>query len=135
MSTSRRKPNDDALVLALASGKSVAAAARQCGVCERTVYRRLADPAFRKQLTAVRADLVTRTAGKLTAAGLTAVQTLLDLQKADMPPAVRLGAAKAVLEAGVRLREGEQLEARVTELEAKLAEAERAAHTLPGRGR
>lgn len=135
MSARRRKPNDDTLILALASGKSVAAAARQCGVCDRTVYRRLADPAFQKRLTAVRADLVTRTAGQLTAAGLTAVQTLLDLQKATMPPAVRLGAAKAVLEAGVRLREGEQLEARVAELEAKLAEAERAAHVLPGRGR
>jgi transposase-like protein len=107
MSVRRRKPNDDTMALALASGKSVAAAARQCGVCERTVYRRLADPVFQKQLAAVRADMVIRTADQLTAAGLAAVRTLLDLLKADMLPGERLGAAKTVLEAGVRLREGD----------------------------
>src|SRR5207237_859676 len=80
-------------------------AAEQTGVSQRTVYRRLADPAFQQQLTATLADMVKRTMQMLTAAGLEAVKTLLDLQKPSTAASVRLGAARAVLEVGPRLRE------------------------------
>ena len=36
-----RKKNEDALLVALACGATVESASRQCGLSERTVYRRL----------------------------------------------------------------------------------------------
>jgi hypothetical protein len=114
-----RKKNEDALLLALACGATVEAAARQCELSDRTVYRRLKDPAFRSRLQAVRADMVQRAAGMLTAAAGEAVRTLLALQKESAPPAVRLGAARAVLELGLKLREVADLEQRIAALEAQ----------------
>lgn len=100
-----RKKQEDALVLALACGATVEAAAKQCGVCERTVSRRLKDPKFKRRLAKVQADIVERTVGALTAASMESVRTLLDLQKLTTPSATRLGAAKAVLELGMKARE------------------------------
>jgi hypothetical protein len=121
MATTQRKRAEDALLLALACGATVESAARQCRLSERTVYRRLAEPEFRRRLQALRADMVQRTAGALTAAATEAVRTLLELQKATSPAAVRLGAARAVLEIGVKLREAAELEERLAELERRLA--------------
>ncbi|VTU02487.1 phage protein : Phage protein OS=Acetonema longum DSM 6540 GN=ALO_17461 PE=4 SV=1 [Gemmataceae bacterium] len=120
----QRKKNEDALLLALACGATVEAAARQCGLTDRTIYRRLSEPAFKDRLQALRTDMVARAAGMLTAAAGEAVRTLLQLQK-DAPATVRLGAAKAVLEVGMKLREIVDLEARMAALEARLAEQDK----------
>jgi DNA-binding NarL/FixJ family response regulator len=45
-----RKKNEDTLLLALACGATVEAAARQCDLTERTVYRRLSDADFKARL-------------------------------------------------------------------------------------
>ena len=116
---SYRKRGEEPLVLALACGASVEAAARQCKVSDRTVYRRLQDPGFRAQVQAARGEMVTRSAGLLTAAAGEAVRTLLSLQKDATPPAVRLGAARAVLELGIKVRELADLESRIAALEAQ----------------
>src|SRR5262249_52252040 len=115
-----RKRADDALLLALACGASVEQAARQCGLSARTVYRRLAEPDFRRRLQALRGDMVSRTAGTLTAAATEAVRTLLELLKNSVSDAVRLGAARAVLEIGMKVREVADLEERLAELEQRL---------------
>jgi hypothetical protein len=115
----QRKKNEDALLLALACGATVEAAGRQCDLTERTVYRRLREPAFKARLQELRADMVRRSAGMLTAAAGEAVRTLLSLQKDSAPPAVRLGAARAVLELGIKVRELADLEARIVTLEAQ----------------
>jgi hypothetical protein len=112
-----RKKEDQTLVLALACGATVEAAARQCKLNERTVYRRLEDPAFRSQVQEARGEMVKRSAGMLTAAAGEAVRTLLALQKDSVPAAVRLGAARAVLELGIKVRELADLEARIAVLE------------------
>jgi hypothetical protein len=112
-----RKPEGERLVLALACGATVEAAARQCGVSERTVYRRLEDPAFKARVQEARGEMVKRSAGMLTAAAGASVQTLLSLQKDSAPPAVRLGAARAVIELGLKVRELADLEARIAALE------------------
>ncbi|HET6572268.1 MAG TPA: hypothetical protein VFG68_01610 [Fimbriiglobus sp.] len=117
----QRKKSEDALLVALACGATVEAAARQCRLSERTVYRRLGDDGFRKRLTGVRADMVQRAAGMLSAAGMESVRTLLELQKSGVAAAVRLGAARAVLEIGMKLREVVDLEARIAALEEQLA--------------
>ena len=120
----QRKKNEDALLLALACGATVEAAGRQCDLTERTVYRRLREPAFKARLQELRADMVRRSAGMLTAAAGEAVRTLLSLQKDSAPPAVRLGAARAVLELGIKVRELADLEIRIAALEAQAGLAE-----------
>ena len=118
MAAQQRKKADDTLLLALACGATVDHAARQCGLTPRTVYRRLENPDFKQRLQQVRADMVQRTAGMLTAAGGEAVKTLLALQKETVPPATRLGAARAVLELGLKVRDAAELEQRLAALEA-----------------
>lgn len=124
MARTQRKKNEDALLLALASGATVDEAALQCEIDPRTVYRRLADESFAAQLGKLRGEIVARAAGRLTAAGMEAVHTLLDLQKAPTPPATRLGAARAILELGLRVREVVDLQQQLDGLETRLAEAE-----------
>ena len=60
---------DHRLFMALACGSTVENAARQLGLSESTIYRRLADPDFNKRLQELKADMVRRNAGSLTAAG------------------------------------------------------------------
>jgi hypothetical protein len=124
MAVKPRKKAEDALLLALACGATVENAARQCGLCERTVYRRLEEAVFRQRLQQLRTDMIQRTAGALTAAATEAVRTLLELQKAAAPPAVRLGAARSVLEIGIKLREAANLEERLSALEQQLGVAD-----------
>jgi hypothetical protein len=112
------------LLVAFACGATIESAACQAGVSESTARRRLADPAFRQQLQAMRADILQRTAGALTAASTESVRTLLELQKTGSPPAVRLGAARSVLEIGIKLREAANLEERLSALEQQLGVAD-----------
>ena len=113
---------DEPLLAALAAGEEVAAAAHLAGVSERTAYRRLADPTFAHRLAAVRAAMLTRTAGTLAQATTAAVATLVRNLEADTA-AVQVRAAVALLDQAVKLRESEELARRVAELEARVAPA------------
>jgi hypothetical protein len=115
-----RKNADDQLLQLLACGATVEQAAQQAGVSARTAHRRLKDPSFQQRLQAARSDMVQRTSGMLTAAAMEAVKTLLTLQHAEIPAAVRLGAARAVLELGLKLREVSNLTERIEALEAQM---------------
>ncbi len=115
-----RKRADDALLLALACGATVEAAAAKAGVGLTTAYRRLKNVAFRARLDATRADMLQRATAMLTAAAMEAVKTLLDLQGNKQPPATRLGAAKSVLEIGNRLRTEVDLVGRLEAMERAL---------------
>jgi hypothetical protein len=119
MSQRGRRNADEALQAALVGGAKVQDAAEMAGVSEATAYRRLQDPEFSESLRQAKADLVDRTASMLTSAAVQAVQTLMDLQKADVSAAVRLGAARSVIELGSRLRDSVEFEARLAALEAQ----------------
>jgi hypothetical protein len=69
------------------------------------------------RLREVQADILKRTTAALTAAATESVRTLLELQKPGVPPSTRLGAARAVLELGLKMREVVEIETRLTELE------------------
>ena len=116
-----RRNADDVLMLALACGATLENAARQAGVSESTVRRRTKDPQFQRKLQTLRADMVQRASGALTAAGTESVRTLLELQKPGVAPATRLGAAKATLELGMKVRETAELEQRLAALEEQMA--------------
>ena len=118
-----KKNSDQKVLLALACGATVESAARQAGVSESTVYRRLEDAEFRRQLQTLRDDMVQRASGMLTAASMESVKTLIVMQGSSTPPAVRLGAARSALEIGIKLREVADLGERVKALEEQLGMA------------
>ena len=116
MAGSGRRKADDALMLALARGDTVAGAAEAASVAERMVYRRLADADFCRRVTELRAAMVQRALGRLADASVEAVDTLRRLLTAGTD-STRLGAAKAILELGTRLRESVELEQRLAAIE------------------
>jgi hypothetical protein len=103
MSQIVRPENDSLVAVALASGLSLNAAAEQAGVCRKTVERRLADPAFRREVAEFRGQLIAAALGRL-ADNMTraadAVAALLD----DPDPRLRLRAARTLFNSGLRLR-------------------------------
>jgi hypothetical protein len=122
MARTVRKGAERLLLQALACGATVENAARKAGVCERTVYRRLADVDFCRRLQALRTEMVQRTAGMLTGAGMGAVKVLVDLQgDVSVPAGVRRRSARDLLELGLKFRETAELEERLAAIEARLA--------------
>jgi hypothetical protein len=88
----------------------------------RTAHRRLADETFKRRLKEFSAAMAKRTTGMLTAASPESVKTLLRLHDSSNPPGVQLGAARSVLQLGMKQREYTELEERLAELERRVAE-------------
>ena len=124
MARPKRREADRVLLQALACGASVEHAARKAGVGQRTVYRRLADAEFVRKLQDLRTEMVQRTAGMLSGAGLGSVKVLVDLQAdVSVPAGVRRRSARDVLEMGLKFREATELEQRLAAVEVRLAGA------------
>ncbi len=116
-----RHSADDALALDLAAGATRDDAARKAGVSPRTVFRRLADPAFRRKVEAARAELLERTVARLASLGPDSADTLQGLlQSADEK--TRLGAVRTALEFMLRGHELHTLVRQVEELRRQLEE-------------
>jgi len=122
-----RSGADSAILAALAGGATAAEAARAAGVSERTVRRRQAEPSFADDLDEARRALLRTALDRLSAAATTAVDTLSILMDAEVAPSVRLGAAKAVIELGSRLRAEQELSDRLLAIEEHLDLTERGA--------
>jgi hypothetical protein len=116
----RKKKADEELVLALACGASPEIAAQKTSLSPRTVYRRLKDRSFRERVDQARTDIARRATSMLNAAAMSAVKTLMTLQESARSESVQLGAARAVLELGCKLRDVVELAERVAALEARL---------------
>ena len=119
--TEEAKAALETFLSALVCGASVDAAAQKAGIARRTAYRRLKDPRFAKRLQAARAEVAKRTMSLLSAGSLEATKALIELISAKTPPATRLGAARAIIELGARLREAIEMEERLLALEERLA--------------
>jgi hypothetical protein len=103
--------------MALACGATNEVAATKAGVGVSTVYRRLREPDFQSRLSDRRYEIALRTADMMTASSQEAVKTLMRLMGTNNPPSVQLGAARALLEHGVKWRDSTWLEKRVRDLE------------------
>jgi hypothetical protein len=114
-----RKGADDQLAALLAFGHTVDYAAKQAHVSPRTAYRRLQNPSFRRRIEELRSQAFERTASLLISASTTAVTTLVQLLNSSSD-AVKLGAARSVIEHARILRETANLEDRLAALEARL---------------
>jgi len=107
---------DDALILALARGLTVRAAAKMSGYSERQAHRKIDDPAFSRRVSEVRGAVMGRAIGILSAAGTEAARTLRKLLASETDQ-VRLAAARSILELGNKLREATELSERIEALE------------------
>jgi hypothetical protein len=114
-----RHDRDEALVTALAAGASMAAAARHAHINERTLRRRLENPAFRARVDEARAALVCQAVGRLADVGTLAADKLHALLGAKSET-VQLGAARSVLEYMLRGCETEVLARQLAELRAQV---------------
>ncbi|HYT92365.1 MAG TPA: hypothetical protein VEL76_26865 [Gemmataceae bacterium] len=115
-----RRNADEALALAVATGQTLRDAAQAVGIGERTAARRWADAAFRQRVAQLRGDLVQRSLGRV-ADGMAEAADVLRQSLAAESENVRLGAARSLLELGVKLRENVELEARLQALEQRLS--------------
>jgi hypothetical protein len=120
----RGKANADELIAtALAAGATAAEAATQAKVNPRTVFRRLQDQGFRDRVAELRGQMLSRTLGKLSDGTVEAAEALREMVKEETG-AVRLGAAKALIDLTVKVRESVDLEEQVKELEQRINEVE-----------
>lgn len=106
-------------IRSLLTKHSISEAAKDAGVTDRTVYRWLEEPEFKKALTQAE-DLAIDAAARglvgMTEKALTTITEVLD--SATVHPATRLRAAECVLANVLKLYELRNLAARVAALEA-----------------
>ncbi|HXG70996.1 MAG TPA: helix-turn-helix domain-containing protein [Gemmatimonadaceae bacterium] len=105
-------------VLALLSERTIGAAAKQAGVSERTLRRwMLDDVEFRDALAEGRRVAYDAGIYRIQALTARAVETLDELLDAEKHPAVRLGAARSILELATTRHDADTLLARLEDLE------------------
>ncbi len=119
-----RQQGEPSLSIALASGKSLRDAAALAGVNERTAARRLDDPVYRSAISSLRGQMTSEATGRIVVAMTEAADTLRELLAAKSE-AVRLAAARAILELAGSLRAGTEVEERLLRLEASLGPRKR----------
>ena len=100
----------------LARGVTVEEAAQGVGIGERTVNRRLQNAEFRSHVQEARKAMFEQVLGAVASAGVSAALKLKALLNANSEN-VQLGASRALLELGSRLRENVELEERLSRLE------------------
>jgi hypothetical protein len=110
--------NQQRAIGALLGCPSVAAAARYCGLSERTLWRYLSDGAFKAELRQRQDDAIAATAAALVGLSGRAIEALRDLlESVDTPPSVKARVALGWLREKRRTVELDDLAARVQALE------------------
>jgi transposase-like protein len=92
----------EALIAALLSEPTQAAAARKAGVSEATMYRWLHQPSFQAGYRQARRDLIEHAVGRMQAVTGQAVDTLLAVAQSGRKDSDRVRAAVALLEHALR---------------------------------
>lgn len=112
------KRGDTELVAALARGCGTSEAAACAGISHTTLRKRTSDPHFMKEVSKQRYRCLNRTAGILADLSTLAARRLRELMVDDgVPEHVVANACRTVLDYTMRLREGMDLDDRITELE------------------
>jgi phage terminase small subunit len=108
----------EALISALLTAPSLAAAAQQAGLSEVTAWRWLKDATFQAAYREARRAVVQHAIAQVQQATGEAVETLRAvMQDADAPASAKVSAAKTILDTAVKAVELEDLEARIAALE------------------
>jgi ABC-type spermidine/putrescine transport system permease subunit I len=111
-----RRENLETLIAALATGQTVREAARTAGVTPRTVYRRMAAPAFKASIMQARAAVVSLTTGKMLA-GMSLASDVLIAHLQHAEPRIQQQAAAKLIALALKLNAANDLEQRIEELE------------------
>lgn len=111
----------EAAAFGFARGLTVAAVATECKISERQLYRWRKLDDFAARVQTLRGELFIEACGKLASLSGKAADRLGELVDTKNEP-VALGACRAVLEAGQRLREVLDFEGRLKAIEARLKE-------------
>jgi transcriptional regulator with XRE-family HTH domain len=111
---------NETLIAHLAAGKSYAAVAELTGISKNTILRRMRNSSFRRKVREARADVLERALGHLARAATEAAITLRNLLRSDSAK-IKLGAARAILQAECRFRESEDLAADIEDLKQQVA--------------
>ena len=110
-------------VSALMTAASIEAAAKAAGIGRRTAFRYLANPGVKSALSRALDDAMGAATRRAVQAMSGALETLEAVHAdGEAPTGARVAAARAILEAGPKLREALDLAQRVAELEAKLSQ-------------
>ncbi len=122
--------NQKKALVALLACPSVAAAAKQAGLGERTLYRYLADDTFKAELRARQDQAIAAATAALSGLTGTAIETLRKvLTDPDASHAVKVRAALGILRERRRIGELDDLAERVSRLEEVLGERYKATTT------
>ncbi len=106
---------------ALLVSRDVRSAATAAGVSERSLWRWLQDPQFTQELHQAESEAINTAARRLIGLSDLALNFLNDLlEDPTAAPGLRVRAADLVLTTLLKLREFAVLEARISELEAKV---------------
>jgi Arc/MetJ family transcription regulator len=105
MAGSGRKSSRAVAALALACGEPVAEAARRAKVGERTLYRWQKEPGFQDEITSARAEMCRQALGRFTEGLVGSAVTIRYLALKAKSEAVRLAAARSVIDGMTRLRD------------------------------
>jgi hypothetical protein len=108
--------SDELLAILVAVGKPFAEAAKLAGCETAAVRRRMDDPDFRRQVSAIRNRIVATVVGRLTEASVEAVDALKAMLR-SYRPADRRNAAAAILDYLAKFRTETELEERIAALE------------------
>ncbi len=112
----RRRAVDDALVTALAAGRTYDDAATAAGCSPSTVDRRMTDPAFRRRVQELRAAVFARVAARLVDGAAEAVDQLRLLMRTADSDASKVSAARAILSIAPVWHDSTDVESRIAEL-------------------
>lgn len=113
---------DAVLIPSLAGGKTFEEAAKASGLSKRTVCRRQSDPTFGREVQRVQTEVIDRAIALLCDSAADAVRKLKELLSAQSEN-VQLGAARALIDFNLRLREeaaANELRDRIDALESLL---------------
>lgn len=96
MSSTTKRVDDEAIILALLSSRTQAEASRKLGINSNLISERKQDKDFMDKYNAYKSTLIESTANKLLTANTQAIDTLVDLLD-DNNSSVRVASAKTIL--------------------------------------
>ena len=111
-----RQNLDLQLIELLARGSSGTESARAAGCDPKTVYRKLQDPEFKAAVEEFRSNMLYAASGHLACVLKKAISTLEELLTSSQP-SIQLGAARAILDSSLKVREAVEIESRIRILE------------------
>jgi hypothetical protein len=121
-----RETRIESLALAVASGRKITKWCAENGIAVRTAYGWVKEPSFKARVAELRRELTGEILGGLVDSGVAAVEEIRRIVREGTGDPVRLNAARAVLSEIVTYTDHFDLESRITELERRAGQDNRA---------